>query len=222
MDYRKVSGGSRKERLTCKTQRFKAMARSTTMRKDKPQTAEMAVPSLPFRVAAIAGRSATHVKFAPDPTARKAIAAALDLLDLPNMLFEGDIRPSGKRDLVLSGRLTATAVQPCSVTLDPVRTRVDETVLRQYLADFRMPEGDEVEIPEDDTLEPLGEVIDAAEVAIEALALALPLYPRAPGVELGDTTVTAPGVSPLRDADLKPFAGLAKLIGKSEDTGGGN
>ena len=155
------------------------------MSKDKPQAADIAVPSLPFRVAAIAGRSATHVKFAPDQAARKAIAAALDLTDLPQMLFEGDIRPSGKRDLVLSGRLTATAVQPCSVTLEPVRTRIDETVLRQYLADFQMPEGDEVEIPEDDTLEPLGEVIDAAEVAIEALALALAAVSKGTGGGIG-------------------------------------
>ena len=173
------------------------------------------LPSLPFRVAAIAGRSATHVKFAPDAAARKVIAAALNLSDLPQMLFDGDIRPSGKRDMVLTGKLTALAVQPCSVTLEPVRSRIDEQVVRQYLADFIMPDGEEVEIPEDDTLEPLGEVIDAAQVAIEALALALPLYPRAPGVELGEVAVAPPGAAPLQDTDLKPFAGLAKLFDKA-------
>ena len=75
-----------------------------------------------------------------------------------------------------------------------------------------MADDEEVEIPEDDTLEPLGEVIDAAEVAIEALSLALPLYPRAPGVELGAVQVSPPDAAPLQDADLKPFAGLAKLM----------
>ena len=182
-------------------------------------TAHPALPSLPFRVTAIAGRSATHVKFAPDAAARKAIAAALDLLDLTQMLFDGDIRPSGKRDMVLSGKLTALAVQPCSITLAPVRTRIDEQVVRQYLADFKTPDGEEVEIPEDDTLEPLGEFIDAAQVAIEALALALPLYPRAPGVELGTLVAAPPGAAPLQDADLKPFAGLAKLIDKASGPG---
>lgn len=177
------------------------------------------LPSMPFRVAAIAGRNATHVKFAPDAAARRAIARALDLLELPQMMFEGDIRPSGKRDLVLTGTLKALAVQPCSVTLDPVRTKVEEPVLRQYLADYEVPKGEEVEIPEDDTLEPMGDVIDAAAVAIEALALALPLYPRAPGVELGELVVAPPDVAPLRDADLKPFAGLAKLMGKPVEPG---
>ncbi len=179
------------------------------------------LPSLPFKVAAIAGRSSTHVRFAPDAAARRAIAATLTLLDLPQMLFDGEIRPSGKRDMVLSGKLTALAIQPCSVTLDPVRTRIDEVVVRQYLADFTVPDGEEVEIPADETLEPLGEVIDAAEVAIEALALALPLYPRAPGVELGAVVAAAPGVEPLQDVDLKPFAGLANLINKARTDGGG-
>jgi len=172
-------------------------------------------PSLPFKVAAIAGRSATHVKFAPDAAARAAIAAELGLINLPRMLFDGEIRPSGKRDLVLTGKLTALAVQPCSVTLEPVPTTVDEVVTRKYLADYVVADGEEVEIPEDDTQEPLGEIIDAAHVAIEALALALPLYPRAPGVELGEVVVAPPGAVPLRQDDLKPFAGLAALMGKA-------
>ena len=183
---------------------------------------EPGLPSLPFRVAAIAGRASTQVRFTPDAAARAAIAAVLDLLDLRQMAFHGEIRSSGKRDLVLSGRLTAVAVQPCSVTLEPVRTLIDETVLRQYLAEFQTPTGDEVEIPDDDTLEPLSDVIDAAAVAIEALALALPLYPRAPGAELGEVVVAGPGVAPLREADLKPFAGLAKLIVKGPDADRGD
>ncbi len=170
------------------------------------------LPTLPFRVATIAGRSATHVKFAPDHSARALIAAQLDLIDLPQLLFDGEIRPSGKRDLVMTGTLTALAVQPCSVTLQPVKTRVTEVVTRKFIADYKFSDDEEVEIPDDDTIEPLGEVIDAAEVVIEALSLALPLYPRAPGVELGAVQVSPPDAAPLRDADLKPFAGLAKLM----------
>ena len=177
------------------------------------------IPSLPFRVAAIAGRASTHVRFKPDAAAQAAIAAALGLITLRGMRFDGEIRPSGKRDLVLTGRLQAVAVQPCSVTLAPVTTKIGEDVLRQYLADFKEPEGDDMESPDDDTLEALPEVIDAAAVAIEALALALPLYPRAPGVELGEAVFTAPGQEPLRQDDLKPFAGLAALVKKAPQGG---
>lgn len=176
------------------------------------------LPTMTFRVATIAGRNSTHVKFVPDVAARRAIADTLGLLELPQMIFDGEIRSSGKRDMVLTGKLTALAVQPCSITLQPVKTKITETVTRKFLADYEVPTGEEVEIPEDDTIEPLGELIDAAAVAIEALALALPLYPRATGVELGEVAAAPPDAEPLRDADLKPFAGLAKLMAKGNPT----
>ena len=69
-------------------------------------------------------------------------------------------------------------------------------------------------MPEDDSVEPMPEVIDLAEIAAEALALALPLYPRAPGAEFAEGLHAAEGVTPLTDADLKPFAGLQGLAAK--------
>lgn len=178
-----------------------------------PGTADL--PTMPFRVASIAGRTSTHVRFRPSAPERQAIAQALGLLDLPALEFDGDIRPAGKRDMILQGKLTATVVQPCSISLEPVTTKIADQVKRQYLSDFKVPEDNEVEIPEDDTIEALPEVIDAAQVTIEALALALPLYPRAPGVELGEAVFTEPGAAPLREGDLKPFAALAGLVAKA-------
>ncbi len=174
------------------------------------------LPCLPFRVAAIAGRRSTHVRFVPDAAVRARIAAALDLQELPQLSFDGEITPHGKRDLQLMGKLVATVVQPCSITLEPVRTRIAEAVRRLYLADYAVSEADEVEIPGDDTIDPLPEVIDAAAVVIEALLLALPMYPRAPGVELGEAMSAPPGAEPLRQADLRPFAGLAGLVAKAQ------
>ena len=107
------------------------------------------------------------------------------------------------------------------VTLAPVRARIDEAVRRRFVAGLGAPEGDEVEIPEDDSLEPMPDVIDLAEIAAEALALALPEYPRAPGAEFGSAAVAPDGVAPLSDADLKPFAGLAGLVGLTPPKDGG-
>lgn len=177
------------------------------------------LPRMPFRVATLAGRKHSHVVFAPDAAARASIAAALGLLDLPEMRFEGAFRAEGKRDLVFEGTLRALVVQPCSISLAPVMSRIDEAVTRRYLADYTVPEGDEVEIPEDDSIEPLPEVIDAVAIALEALALALPLYPRARGVELGEAVFAAPGTVPLRNEDLRPFAGLAALAAKMNKDG---
>ncbi|MBA4350872.1 MAG: hypothetical protein C0427_06445 [Rhodobacter sp.] len=165
----------------------------------------------PLRSGALSPRKPTRFDLRPEATAREAIAASLDLLDLPAFRFRGELRPTGRNDYVLEAELTASVVQPCSVTLAPVPATITETIRRSYLSNWQEPEGDEVEMPEDDTQEPLPEVIDLGAVAIEALALSLPLYPRAPDVALGEAVFAPPGTEPLREADLKPFAGLAAL-----------
>lgn len=169
-----------------------------------------------FRRTELSARKPTRFDFRPDPVQKSALIADLGLLDLPQLHLKGEIRPIGRSDFELAARLTADAVQPCAVSLAPVPARIDEAVLRRFIADWQDPEGDEVEMPEDDTAEPLPDVIDLVEVAREALALALPLYPRAPGAELGEAVFAAPGTAPIRDEDLKPFAGLAALKAKLE------
>jgi len=172
-----------------------------------------AMPALhhPLRSGALSPRKPTRFDLRPDAPTRAAMAASLDLLDLPAFRFRGELRPSGRSDYLLEAELTASVVQPCAVTLAPVPAAIAETVRRNYLSNWQEPEGDEVEMPEDDTQEPLPEVIDLGAVAIEALALALPLYPRAPGVTMDEAVFAPPGTEPLREADLKPFAGLAAL-----------
>lgn len=154
----------------------------------------------------------------PDAPAMAALAADLGLVGLRKLSFKGTLSPEGRRDWRLDATLGATVTQDCVVTLAPVTTRLDEPVLRRYLADMPdTPEAEEVEMPEDDTIDPLPEVIDLEQVMAEALALALPLYPRAEGAELGETVLTEPGQTPLRDEDTKPFAGLAALRDKLQN-----
>jgi uncharacterized metal-binding protein YceD (DUF177 family) len=175
----------------------------------------------PLRSGALSPRKPTRFDLRPDEPTRAAMATSLDLLDLPAFRFRGELRPTGRNDYLLEAELTASVVQPCSVTLAPVPATITENVRRSYLSNWQEPEGDEVEMPEDDTQEPLPEVIDLGAVAIEALALALPLYPRAPDVALGEAVFAPPGTEPLREADLKPFASLAALrdrLSASDDT----
>ena len=175
----------------------------------------------PLRSASLSSRKPTRFDLRPDAATRAAVAAGLGLLDLPALRFRGEIRPTGRSDFVLEGELIAAIVQPCSVTLAPVPASIAEPVRRLYLADWQEPEGDEVEMPEDDSQEPLPEVIDPGAVALEALELCLPLYPRAPGVALGEASFAPPGAAPLRDEDLKPFAGLAALRDRLTPSEGG-
>ncbi len=174
--------------------------------------------SQPYRVSALSPRRPTRFDLRPAEDARAAAAGDLGILAIPELRFRGEIKADGRHDFLLEGRLEALVVQACVVTLAPVETRISEPVRRCYVADYRLPEGDEIEIPQDDAEEPLGTVIDPGEVMIEALSLALPDYPRADGAEAGEMVHAAPGIAPLREADLKPFAGLASLADRLRAT----
>ncbi len=180
-----------------------------------------ALPSQPYRSALVSGRKILRFDFAPDAQARAQMAQSLGLLDLPEFGFKGEMSPMGRADVVLRAEMMGLVVQPCSITLAPVRSRIKDSVVRHYRAEYIEATGDEAEIPDDDA-DPMPEIIDVAAVALEALALALPLYPRAKGAELGEAVFAAPGVAPLKSDDLKPFAGLAGLaaqLKKPEDPG---
>jgi uncharacterized metal-binding protein YceD (DUF177 family) len=175
--------------------------------------------STALRVADLSQNAPTPFEIRPESAALTALAEELGLNALRKLRFAGEIRASGKRDWVLDGVLGATVVQDCVVTLEPVTTRIDQKVRRQYLAAYETPEGDEVEMPEDDGSEPLGSHIDPFEVMIEALSLAIPAYPRKDGQELGEAVFTAPGIAPMRDEDTKPFAALSALKDQLKDKG---
>jgi uncharacterized metal-binding protein YceD (DUF177 family) len=167
--------------------------------------------SHPLRVAGLSSRKPNRFDLRPDPKTRAALAEYLGITDVLALRFHGMISPMGKRDFVLEAELSARVEQPCSVSLAPVVTELSDKVHVRYLAEMAYPDAEEAEMPEDDSSEPLGDVIDAGHVAVEALALSLPLYPRADGAELQEASFTAPGLAPIRDEDLRPFAGLAAL-----------
>ncbi|MDB6176506.1 DUF177 domain-containing protein [Paracoccus sp. Z330] len=163
-----------------------------------------------LRVAHLNPRSATPFALTPDQATREAIAAELDLKELPKLTFQGEIRAEGGDAWALDGRLRAKVVQPCVITLKPVSTTIDDPVERIFSPHLRPPEEEEIEMP-DEKLEPLGQFIDLSAVMIEALALALPEYPRAKDAMLGDTAI--------EDATpdtRRPFAGLDKLLGNDD------
>lgn len=152
-------------------------------------------------------------RFLLEPTRKQAdeIARTFGLIELRKLRFEGNMRPRGKSDWLLSGHLGASVVQPCVISLAPVTSRLEEDVTRQYLANWQDPEDNDIEMPEDDTAEPLPATLDLLAVAQEALALALPLYPRADDARLEQSNFAGPGIEPLCDDDVKPFASLGAL-----------
>lgn len=188
---------------------------------------DSAIPGLGERlvVASLNKRRSYPFDLRPDATTRARIAAQLDLLELRKFRFHGSLHPLGRHDWALEASLGATVVQPCAITLDPVTTRIDEPVQRRFIADLPAPEGLEVEMPEDDSEERLGTVIDLGTIALEALALALPAFVRKPDAAFGreGQMAAAPkGAEPLEEARPKPFAALAALRDKLGKEGNGH
>ncbi|KIC19153.1 MULTISPECIES: YceD family protein [unclassified Leisingera] len=173
--------------------------------------------STALRVADLPQNTPTAFEIIPDKDTLTALAAEMGVNAVRKLRFTGEIKAMGKKDWKLTGRLGATVVQDCVVTLEPVTTRIEEQVEITYLARVETPEGAEVEMPEDDSIEPLGTHIDPAAVMAEALALHIPAYPRKDGAELGEAVYAEDGVQPMRDEDTRPFAGLAALRGQLKD-----
>lgn len=166
--------------------------------------------SLPLRVADLNARATYRFHLRPNAAARLQLARDLGVLAVRKLAFRGTLTPEGRRDWRLDADLGATAVQACVITAEPVTTRIDTPVVRRFVRDMPVSTEPEAEIPEDDTLEPLGPVIDPGAVMAEALALALPDYPRAPDASLPDSLTGEDAVR------VSPFAALRGLTGRDE------
>ncbi len=150
----------------------------------------------------------------PTEAEAPALARLLGARSVRKLRFSGQLTPLGE-GWQLDGQLAATVIQTCVVSLDPVTTRIDQPVRRAFVPETAASQAEVVLTPdEDDDIEPLGDRIDLGLVAIEALALALPPYPRKPGAALG---LEAGGVAPIDESELKPFAALAALRGKLDN-----
>jgi uncharacterized metal-binding protein YceD (DUF177 family) len=188
-----------------------------------PQPITSVVLMPPLRVGQLDGRRVQDIDLQPDAAQRQQIAQLLGLEAVKKFRFHAELRPLNKSDWELVGVMGATIVQPCAITLAPVTSRIDERVTRRFLADLPDPDAHEVEMPDDDSIEALGAAIDISALAIEALTLAIPAFPRAPDATLSDQGYleqTPPGATPLPQNTHKPFAGLAQLKAQLEKTEG--
>jgi uncharacterized metal-binding protein YceD (DUF177 family) len=150
---------------------------------------------------------------APSEGEAAALARLLGARAVRKLRFAGRLGPLARGGWQLDATLGATVVQTCVVTLEPVTTRVDQPVRRRFLPETEVRAAELVIAPdEDDEIEPLAERIDLGLVATEALALALPAYPRKPGA-----TLDASGAGATEDDEPKPFAVLESLRGKFDE-----
>ncbi|HVY50995.1 MAG TPA: DUF177 domain-containing protein [Devosia sp.] len=161
----------------------------------------------------VAGR---QLRVVPAAEERRALADRLGLasidsleVDLRAVTFRGGIR--------VTGRLTARVTQLSVVSLEPVGQSIDEPIDRVFLPGgekpYAGPAGAEifVDLEGDDIPDHFeGNEADLSDLIVETLALAVDLYPRAPGESLDDL-----GLKPDIAAD-HPFAALKALKPKQD------
>jgi hypothetical protein len=147
-----------------------------------------------------------HVRIEANEEERRAVAAALGIVDLTALAAEVDVRRQAGDAVAVKGKLSAHVVQTDVVTLDPVAQDVAEEidVTLTPAEDVSRGKGAEPAPAEERDLYSHGE-IDLGSIAVEHLALGLDPYPRAAGAafsdHIEDDSVSRPS----------PFAALGHL-----------
>ena len=191
------------------------MPRKTAKPVAKPDAGKTLLPmSRPVPVATLPRNRPHPVDIRPDREEMASIATFMRIEDLRDLRFKGEIAAEADDGWVITAKLTALAVQACVISLEPVEQKISETVTRHYLPEDLI--GDEIDLDPDtdDDPDPVGDNLDPGHLALEVLALALDPYPRSPDAETVPTYAAPPGINPMSDDDVKPFAGLAALKAK--------
>lgn len=139
----------------------------------------------------------------PDEPARAAVARALDLQALPAFVAELSLTPAAE-GWRLDGRIRASAVQTCGVTLEPLPVEIDQAFSLRIVEAGEIAEGEIVIDLEGDDPPDVAEDgrIDLGHYAVEQLALALDPFPRKAGADFTPPPATE---------ERSPFAVLRQL-----------
>ncbi len=154
------------------------------------------------------GSATISVSLRPASEARTALARRFELLGVDR--FEADLtvrRRRGNGWIELAGVVSATVIQSCVVTTDPVPAMLTVEVLELF-DDSGEVRPEEIDLDfTSDTPEPVdGEFLEVGEIAAQAFGLALDPYPRTPGAE---AAITAVGEA--CEPASSPFGKLAAL-----------
>jgi uncharacterized metal-binding protein YceD (DUF177 family) len=148
-----------------------------------------------------------HFDIAADESTRAAIAALAGVEGIPALCARFDVARYGRGGVAVTGNVAAQVDQICVVTLEPLRSAVEEPVDLTFAPQGARPaEVKRVEVTIDqEGPEPLRDgKVDLGVLATEFLILAIDPYPRKSGVAF------EPPAEP-DDPSAHPFAGLAAL-----------
>jgi len=166
--------------------------------------------SRPVATAKLSATPSTY-RIQANEAERAALARRFGLVSLDRLEAEVELRRAGG-DFHLSATLSATLVQSCVVTLEPVPATIEESFTLCYRPGIDEDEADRLalENPEDVIIEPLmGEAIDIGEAVAQQLSVAMDPYPRAASVQSAETGTAFGEDEP--STSRNPFGALAAL-----------
>ena len=145
------------------------------------------------------------------------LAKELDIPSVERLEVRYNIKPLSGGCYRLDGTLKAEVVQTCIVTLDPVRSAIDDRIEVEFRADVtHEPQGKlgeeliVLEVTEYELLE--HNRLDVGRIVAETLAAAMPAYPRSPGAALEQNEA-----GPAEPGPASPFSALAGWKPKKEE-----
>lgn len=152
------------------------------------------------------------VERSASPEELGVVARTLELLGCRSLVARYALTPRGGGHVELAGSLKAQVEQSCVVTLEPLLNDVTADFRVDYWPETELPEpgGGVVDMNDEAELEPIvAGRIEVGRVVFQALAGAIDLFPRKPGVTFEPPPDAADGRSE------SPFAALAKMKDKS-------
>lgn len=135
------------------------------------------------------------VRISADEREREGLAKLWSVLEVRELKAELQIARWKRDGLRIRGKVTASIVQACVVTLDPVEADIEEELDQLFVPeDSKLakrvldPSGEMVLDPDGPDLPETftGDTIDAGDIVAEFAALAIDPYPRKPGAEFQD------------------------------------
>lgn len=148
-----------------------------------------------------------EVTISPSADDLARIADWADIESIDALTAKIDIRKISPTHFRLNVTLGADIVQACVVTLDPVRSHIARSFVRELILTQAAQHVKEIELTpvDDDGREEVESLrYDLAVPVLEEFALAIDPYPRAPGVEFEPPPDDA-------DSAIHPFAALKSL-----------
>jgi uncharacterized metal-binding protein YceD (DUF177 family) len=166
---------------------------------DQPWKAPIAIDDVP--------ETGKRIELTADVATRTAVARLAGIVGLPRLEAHFDLTRHGREGLRVQGRVTATVEQNCVVTLEPMRSEVEEAInllFTSSIGEAGEHHAEQIHALDGDGPEPLENgVVDLGALATEFLLLGIDPYPRKAGAVFAPPSAA--------EVDAHAFAALAAL-----------